>query len=262
MKNVLMCKPDYFDVHYSINPWMKDKKVNKNLAVNQWIYYKKILEDMGVSVDLLDPKNNLPDLVFAADQAVTKNKKAILSNFRHKERRNETKIYKKWFEKNDYDLAHLPKNIYFEGGGESIWVGDKLLIGTGFRTSQDACKHVQKLLNSETECLELMNPNFYHLDTCLFVLNPNVCFYYPPAFSKKSTIKLNKIFPEAIEIKKNEAYNFAANNVVIGKNVVMQKGNNNIKTKIENLGYKTYEIDLSEFMKSGGGAHCLVQLLN
>ena len=41
----------------------------------------------------------------------------------------------------------------------------------------------------------------------------------------------------------------------------MQKGNKNFADKLKTLGYKTVEIDVSEFMKSGGGIHCLVQTL-
>lgn len=262
MKTALMCKPDYFEVKYSINPWMKNEIVDKNLAFFQWNNYKNALESSGVRVETINPHESSPDMVFAADQAVTIGGKTLISNFKYKQRREESGNYKKWFVKNNFNLKFLPENVYFEGGGESAWVNNKLLIGTGFRTSLNACEHIQKILDVEVTCLELINPNFYHLDTCLFVLNNETAFYYPNAFSKKANMRLKKLFNNLIKITKTEVFNFAANSVVLNNNVFMQKNNKSMKNKIDNLGYKTHELDFSEFMKSGGGAHCLVQFIN
>lgn len=256
-----MCPPTHFKVNYSINPWMQGEKVNQDVAYSQWLKLKNTLHSLGVEIHEIAQNNELPDMVFAADQAVIRGKRALVSNFHYKERQHESDYYEDWFKNQGYRVKRLPPNMYFEGGGESVWVGEKLLIGTGFRTSSGACSQIAEILDVETHCIELIDPRFYHLDTCLFVLNEKCAFYYESAFSPLAKEKLLKLIPNLIPISKKEAFNFAGNSVVTDHTVIMQPGNHEMKGKVQDLGYRAIDIDISEFMKAGGGAHCLVGVL-
>src|SRR5260221_275504 len=260
IKEVLLCKPSYFEVNYVINPWMKPGTVNKHLAMVQWNKLLKTLIKLKIKVNIIDQKKGFPDMVFAADQAIFKDGIGVLSNFRFNERKGETNYYKKWFKNKKIKLNILPKNVYFEGGGESIWHTDNLLVGTGFRNSKNIKKHLSGIFNKKVYEIELINPYFYHLDTCLFSLNDFI-FYYPPAISEKSKRVLKKLSSKLIPITKKEVFNFAANSLSIGNFVITQKGNPKLIQKIKNLGFKPIELDLGEFMKAGGGIHCLIQPL-
>ena len=240
---------------------MKVGSIDKTAAIAQWHTLANTLTKLGVKTEVIKPVGGLPDMVFAADQAVIKNKNLVLSNFHYPQRRKEVKKYLPWFEKQSFTIYHLPKSHFFEGGGECVWYGELLFVGTGFRNSPQVCKFLSGFLQVETKCLELINPRFYHLDTCLFPLNNSVAFYYPPAFSLPSRAMLKKIVTNLIPLSDHEANNFAANSLVTDHHVIMQKGNKNFADKLHNFGYKTLEIDVSEFMKSGGGIHCLVQIL-
>jgi N-dimethylarginine dimethylaminohydrolase len=45
---ILMCAPTYFDVFYSINPWMKQgAKVDKALARKQWENVRTAVQKAG-----------------------------------------------------------------------------------------------------------------------------------------------------------------------------------------------------------------------
>jgi N-dimethylarginine dimethylaminohydrolase len=261
IKQVLMCKPDYFSVDYQINPWMQIGSVNKLKAKSQWNILVASLKKQKIRVNIIRQKKGLPDMVFAADQGIIKNKNLVLSNFHYMQRQNETNFYLKWFEKQDFTIHKLPKNYFFEGSGECLWLGEKLLIGTGFRNSPNICKFLSKFLKREAICLELVNPKFYHLDTCVFVLNSDTVFYYPPALSPKSIKTLKSIAKNLIQLQDNEANNFAANSITTDHHVILQRGNSNSANNLSSLGYKTVELDVSEFMKSGGGIHCLIQTL-
>lgn len=263
VKEVLMCKPDHFSVEYQINPWMKIGSVDQLKAKSQWNKLVQSLKKQDIKINVINQKKGLPDMVFAADQAVIKDKNLVVSNFHYKERQNEVSEYLPWFEKQNhsFNIHHMPKNYFFEGSGECIWQGDRLFIGTGFRNSPDVCKFLSRFLGVETVCLELIDPKYYHLDTCFFVLNPETAFYYPPALSKKSIKLIKKLIPNLIPIEIKEAENFAANSLVTDHHVIMQKGNTKFSQAITKLGYKTVELNVSEFMKSGGGIHCLVQTL-
>jgi len=261
IKKVLLCEPSQFSVDYVINPWMRVGSVNKSVAAAQWNNLANTLTKLGIKKEIIKPVKGLPDMVFAADQAVIKNNNLVLSNFHYPQRRSEVKKYLPWFEKQKFKIHKLPKKHFFEGSGDCVWYKDLLFTGTGFRNSPKICKFLSKYLRVETKCLELINPKFYHLDTCLFPLNDTVAFYYPPAFSQKSQKILKTLVKNLISLTDKEANNFAANSLVTDHHVIMQKGNKNFADKLKTLGYKTVEIDVSEFMKSGGGIHCLVQPL-
>ncbi|MBI2103411.1 hypothetical protein HYT59_00235 [Candidatus Woesebacteria bacterium] len=240
---------------------MKVGSVDRSKAQKQWRSLVKALRSAGIKVNAIKQKKGLPDMVFAADQGFVNKKDVVLSNFRYRQRQGETKYYQDWFEAKGFTIKTLPKNYFFEGSGECVRAGKTFLVGTGFRNSPGVCKFLSKFLDVEAVCLELVSPKFYHLDTCLFALNDFVAFYYPFAFSPASRKILKSMFKQLIPLKRNEAESFAANSLVTDHHVVTQSGNSHFKKQVESFGYKVLEADVSEFLKSGGGIHCLVQTL-
>jgi N-dimethylarginine dimethylaminohydrolase len=258
LKKVLMCKPTHFRVDYQINPWMKPGSVNTDLALQQWENLVSKYQENGIKVNILEQNYDQPDMVFAADQGlVISDKKILLSNFKYKERQGEVKHYLKWFINYGLEPEFLPTSLSFEGGGEIIPWNGKFFIGEGFRNSSETYQIINQKYGLEFISLELINTHFYHLDTCFFVLNSLTAFYYPPAFSQKSINLLKTLFPNLLEFTKNDALNFAANSVINGSTVFLQVENHDFKKEIQKMGYQTIEINVSEFMKSGGGIHCL-----
>ena len=69
--HILMCPPEFYGVQYEINPWMRrERAVDQALAVRQWSDLRKILQDLGATISLLEPVKDLPDLVFTANAAL------------------------------------------------------------------------------------------------------------------------------------------------------------------------------------------------
>jgi N-dimethylarginine dimethylaminohydrolase len=255
-----MCTPNHFQVEYQINPWMKPGSVDTQKALSQWQDLVEKYKQNGIEVEILDQKKGLADMVFAADQGliVSRERKILLlSNFKYTQRQGESLEYKRWFIEQGYRVDTLPKQLTFEGGGECIPWNGKSFIGEGFRNNEDTYKYIENKYKIEFIPLKLINEKFYHLDTCFFVLNQTTAFYYPPALAKESIEKLQKLFPNLIEFTTQEIEAFAANSVVNEKTVFMQAGSQTFKDKIEFLGYTVIEVDISEFIKSGGGVHCL-----
>lgn len=258
---VLLCRPNYFDVSYVINPWMKPGRVDTHKAKKQWNGLVKKLKELGIGVNIIEGEKGLPDMVFATDQAVIKGNTAVLSNFKYKERRGETIFYKKWLKEHGFNIINLPKDLYFEGGGDSVWSSEDLFVGVGFRNSKGVNRYLENILNTRVIEIHLVDPFFYHTDTCFFPLDSETLFYYPPAISEKSKNLLKKIFKKNIAVTKKEAFNFALNSLIFGKDVITQKGNKKFVFELKKLGYKSHEIDLTEFAKAGGGIHCSVLTL-
>lgn len=257
-----MCRPDYFSVSYSINPWMDKTTVNLSRAQKEWLQLIRIYQGLGIKVETIQPIRGLPDMVFSADHALVLDSQAMLSNLRFPERQQESKYYVEWFKKQRLDLNFLPQNSFFEGSGEAIVWRGILFIGTGFRTSLDAANQIAQKIDLKVVTLKLVNPYFFHLDLCLFPLNEEVVFYYPQAFDQESITKLKRLVPKLIQFTDKEAYGFSGNSLVTDHHVVLQKDNPTFSKKVTSLGYKTLEIDLSEFKKAGGGVHCLTQVIS
>ena len=261
IKEVLMCNPLYFSVSYSINPWMIPGSANLDRAKKQWGELVKTYKNLGITVKIIDQEPNLPDMVFSTDQGIIWNKEFFVSNFCHEQRRGERKPYLNWFESNGYKIRNIPNEVCFEGNGECVFFNGNLFVGVGFRANAKSCKYLHKALKIDVYPLELINPYFYHLDTALLVLDDKTAFYYQQAFSKKSQKLLQKKIPNLIPFSDEEVYKFAANSVVTDHTVIVQKDILSFNKTLRKLGYNAVSIDLSEFIKSGGAAHCLTQIL-
>ena len=64
-------------------------------------------------------------------------------------------------------------------------------------------------------------------------------------------------FQKFYQIIVDEDESYAANSLWINGNVLVPKGFLKTKQKIEAAGYKTIEVDVSEFRKLDGGLSCL-----
>jgi len=268
IKRVLMCEPLFYEVSYRINPWMKLGSVDKKEAGKQWEKLKNVYEKLGIKVEVIPQKEGLPDMVFSADQGIVLGNEVLLSNFRYPQRRKESYYYRQWFEKEKFIVKTMPKRIWFEGGGDSLWLGGRLLVGVGFRTQFESIKEINKFVSNKRKenpiviPLFLTDPFLFHLDACLLILNEQSAFYYPKGFSEKSKKILKKLVPNLIPLAKEEAYNFAANSFVINHYLICQKGSSQMRKEAEHLGFQVIELDMGEFMKAGGGIHCLTGELN
>lgn len=259
---VLMCRPSHYSVEYVINPWMKPGTVDPKKALEQWESIVKAYEHAGILVQVIDQVKGLPDMVFATDQGIVQGREVVLSNFRCKERQGESEHYEKWFKDSGYIIKKIRQGEFFEGGGEVLAWRNIFFMGTGFRSIPESVAPLSTRLGKKIIPLHLINPLFYHLDTCLFPLNDETIFYYPEALSEESITILKNTVPNYFELTHDEAFNFCTNSVVSGRNVFVQKGSKTFNKKLETIGYKVVELDVSEFIKAGGGIHCLTNILN
>jgi N-dimethylarginine dimethylaminohydrolase len=257
MNKVLLCKPTHYDVTYEINPWMRPGTVNKVLAFKQWEELLKAYRDIGVEVITVEQNSKCPDMVFATDQAAVNNGVALMANFKYPERKLETNFYAEYLKDLGYEIRYMPKEVYFEGGDILRKDKDTYLLGHGFRTDRRAGRHISEILKCNVIPLKLTEEYFYHLDTCLFVLNSDTVFYYPEAFSEESKEAIENNFSECVTISRKQASTFCFNSIILNNKVICQKGAEQFAKKINDKEKEFMIIDVSEFNKSGGGIHCL-----
>lgn len=116
-----------------------------------------------------------------------------------------------------------------------------------------------KLGNFEVVICELILPNFYHLDTCFAPVDEKTALWYPPAFSDNTQKEILRRLPQSIAVSEKEANAFVCNAITIRKNVISPIGvADETKKTLKERGFKVTEVDMSEFMKSGGACQCLV----
>ena len=167
MRELLLCPPDYYGIEYEINPWMsRARAAESELATSQWEGLRQTLASLDSKIELVPPQPKLPDMVFTANAGLTVGKKFIPSNFRYPERAGEAPYFRRWMEEHGYETVWLPDNLYFEGEGDALFSDDTLFCGYKFRSDIQSHRAVGELLRCRVISVELVDPRFYHLDTC------------------------------------------------------------------------------------------------
>lgn len=257
MKRLLMCRPTFFNVNYDINPWMthQENKVDQQLAMSQWQALFDALSQVA-QVTTIDPNSEYPDMVFTANAGTIVNNTAILSKFRYKERSGEEPLFQQWFEDHGYTVEQ-PEYDYEGEGDHLVDSENRHWVGWGYRTGYLAPAEISKMISADVNVLWLANEHWYHLDTCFCPLPGGELLWYPKAFLPKSQEIISNSFAITVEASKEAALDFCCNAVAIGKDIFMPR-NAEIAHALLHLGYTTHEFDLSEFIKAGGAAKCLV----
>ncbi|WP_295826517.1 dimethylargininase [uncultured Microbacterium sp.] len=263
-RRYLMCRPEHFTVSYSINPWMEPSRpTDTNLAVQQWQALYDTYVSLGHEIELIDPLEGLPDMVYTANGGFVIDGIAYGPKFRFRERAAEAPAFIDWFAANGFEVAE-PVEVN-EGEGDFLLVGDTILAGTGFRSTGDSHREVGEVFSREVVSLTLTDPRFYHLDTAISVLDPvqgpggvekaNIA-YLPTAFDEKSQAILRERYPEAIRVADADGAVFGLNSASDGKNVIISPRAVGFEAQLRERGYTPVMVDLSELLLGGGGIKC------
>ncbi len=260
-RHYLMCPPTYFEVTYAINPWMNpDVPVDHELAGIQWEVLRNTYLSLGHTVDLIDPEPDLPDMVFAANGGLVVGGRAYSAKFRYEQRQAESQAYRNWLKRREINsFEPIQTN---EGEGDFLTLGSMIFAGSGFRTSIAAHVEAAEAIDRPIVSLELVDPRFYHLDTCLAVLDdgngsaPADIAYFPGAFSAHSQRTLRDLFPSALIVGEADAIELGLNAVSDGYNVVMPVAAVGMIDQLRDRGYNPVTVNLGELLKSGGSVKC------
>ena len=260
---ILMCPPDHYGIEYEINPWMnRQVGSDADLAFRQWVALRDEVERLGARVDLIEPVPGLPDLVFTANAGLVYRRTFVSSRFRYGVRQGESPYFESWAESHGFDVVRLPDGYQFEGAGDALFCGETLFAGYRFRSDVRSHHWVADRLGFEVLAMELVDPRFYHLDTCFCPLAEGEAIYYPGAFDDYGRSVLRARIPRLIEVSAEEAVSFSCNAVVVGRSVVLNSGAPKLAASLGAAAYSVHPVTLTEFIKSGGSAKCLTLRLD
>jgi N-dimethylarginine dimethylaminohydrolase len=255
-RRYLMCPPEHFEVSYAINPWMDPTQpVDRARALRQWCALKATYERLGHVVEVVPAVPGLPDMVFAANGGVVVAGRALGARFTYPQRAGEAPAFLARLRSAGLDLVAEPTHVN-EGEGHFVVVGDRVLAGTGYRTDLGAHAEAQAVLGVELVGLELVDPRYYHLDTCLAALDDTNVAYYPPAFSPASLARLQDLYPDAVLAAQPDAEVLGLNFVSDGRSVVITEGAVGLIAQLATAGYVPVPVDLSELLRAGGSVKC------
>ncbi len=262
MTKLLMCPPSNFAVTYDINPWMSPHIGTATPdAGRQWDRLVETLQCAGnVQIERVEPRPGVPDLVFTANAALVSGSLAVMSSFRHPERRREQGFYRSSLVRHGFATTFL-ESAYFEGAGDALFDRRRplLYMGYGWRSDRVAAAQISETLGVRTVPLLLVDERFYHLDTCFCPLGSGHVLVFMDAFSAHTQKMLRRtVEPEfLIELSLQDALAFACNAVEIEETLVVHDASQRLRDQLHAIGYRVFATDLSEFHKAGGSAKCL-----
>ena len=219
-------------------------------ALEQHSRYVDILKECGLFVTVLDGDNKYPDSTFIEDVALCTSQFATITNpgamTRNGEKHGIRKALQEFY--NNIEEIKYPGTL---DAGDVMMVDNHFYIGISERTNHDGADQLINFLqNKNMTGFKIPMKKMLHLKTGLSYLEQNNLlisgeFVYNPEFEKYSRIVVG------------EKEQYAANSLWINGKVLVPRGYHETKNKIENAGYTTIEIDVSEFQKLDGGLSCL-----
>lgn len=219
-------------------------------ALEQHQHYVNALKKCGLDVIILEADENFPDSTFIEDTALLTPHCAVIMRPGAQSRRGEitavAELLKDHFE--NIEAISSPGTVE---AGDIMMVGKHFYIGLSERTNEAGADQLIEILLRYGMTGSKVNLNkILHLKTGLSYLENNTLVISHEFLNHDEFKKFTQI-----EIKQKEAY--AANCIWVNDTVIIPEGFPKSKSAIEAYGFKTIEVDVSEFQKLDGGLSCL-----
>ena len=225
-------------------------KPDFQLALKQHREYFEALKECGLEVTVLDADEDYPDSTFVEDTALLTPNVAIITNPGADSRREEINEMSKVIESLFSNVEYIKDSGRLEAG-DVMMVGNHFYIGLSERTNQEGANQLISILERYSHTgSKVALDNFLHLKSGVSYLENNNLLITRDFTGRLEFNKFNQIV-----VDDDEGY--AANSLWINDKVLVPKGFPKTKAKIEKGGYKTIEVDVSEFRKLDGGLSCL-----
>jgi dimethylargininase len=222
-------------------------------ALEQHDAYCKVLESCGVEIVSLPPDEARPDSTFVEDTAILTPRGAVITRPGAESRRGEIEAIQPVL-RDHYKEVHFIREPGTVDGGDICEVGEHFFIGISERTNSAGAEQLARVLESWGYSWSLIDirgtSNILHLKSGLAFLGGNRLFLIDELREFEEFSGYDVVFV-------NKAEEYAANCLGINGKVLIASGFGETKNKLEQLGYQTIALDMSEFQKMDGGLSCL-----
>jgi dimethylargininase len=224
-----------------------------SLTLEQFNKYCFALSECGLEIVTLPADDRYPDSTFVEDTAVITDRCVILTRPGAMVRRGEVALIAPAIS----ELRSEIRQIEFPGtldGGDICQAGAHFFIGLSERTNQDGAKQLSTHLAEfgyTSSVVDIRNNDeLLHLKSGLTYLGDGrmvIC----------ECLKGSESFKEFELIQASQSEGYPCNCLVINGRVLLAAGFPGFKQKLDQLGYVTMELEVSEFRKMDGGLSCL-----
>ena len=221
------------------------------LACQQHEGYIQALKQCGLEVTVLPALDDFPDACFVEDVALLTAKGAVLTRPGAASRQGEVEYISKTvqqFYPDNYRTIESPGSLE---AGDVLQVDGHFYIGLSARTNAEGARQLSQILQDwGYTASSVPLREFLHLKTGVSYLGQDCLvlaaeLIHAPQFAEYRHIILP---PEE---------DYAANCLAINGTVIIPEGFNTAQKRIEQAGFVTLPIPMSEFRKLDGGLSCL-----
>lgn len=262
-RRILMCEPAGYGVHHILNEWMAwDERVDVARAIDQWLALHDAIVAAGASVELMPHRGRSGAMTFTRDTAVvTASGEATLLRNHGRRGDLEPAHVRTWLAEHGFVVDEASGRI---DGGNVVPTTDGWLLGVPPLTSPETVRpfaqHLRQRTGAPVHGVPIGQARFGHLDTALSDLAGRAWLVYPDAFRQPDlrSPTWEPILRERpiVAVTQAEAEALACNVLVVGECVIGGL-TPRLCREIDGHGLHAVPVDLDEFRKAGGGAHCL-----
>ena len=277
--------------------WGRRRSVDRALAQQQWARLKDVLTDLGVRVLVVPPDAAQPGLVYPANAGfltdVDAEKPLVEKTFHLANllptRAGEKVHYRRVLEAAGFRCAEIDADYRMEGEADFFPVGGGYLLTHGrierqrfvpawgwppwrrvygFRTDARVEPLLAKIVRPRPVLrIELVKEAHYHGDTALCAFGPGRqhLLAWRPALAPGAWERLESAFPGALlALSDVDAARYAANSFTLtqdgASHLVMPGGvSERLQAEVRERGVNPVVVDVSEFLKKGGGSvKCMI----
>lgn len=219
-------------------------------ALDQHANYVEALKSCGLQVRVLEADPAYPDSVFVEDVALCTSDFAVCTNpgapSRNGEKEGMMPILQSSFPR--IESIEAPGTL---DAGDVMMAGRHFYIGISDRSNQEGAEQLIGILEKYDRSAEKVPLHeMLHLKSGVSYLEQNTLLVTGELTGHPSFRKFRRI-----EVEPEEAY--AANSLWINRRVLVPVGFPHTRKLIEQAGYETLLVDVSEFQKLDGGLSCL-----
>ena len=245
--NIIIRKPNK-----SIKNALSSQNINPDfdIVMDEHKTYLKVLKELNLNINLLEPLEDFPDSIFVEDPALIYKKVCIILNPYDQSRNGEKKIISKEISKLFDDIFFI-ENGYIEGG-DILNINDHFIIGLSNRTNKLGAKNLSIILNSLGATVTICETpkNILHFKSECSLIDDDVIL----ASKKMAKLDYLKSNYKLIEVPIGEEG--AANSLRINEKLLVP---DNFKKTFEILSknFDIIKIKVSEISKVDAGLSCM-----
>ncbi|MDX9725209.1 MAG: hypothetical protein RBT38_02395 [Bacteroidales bacterium] len=220
------------------------------ISISQHSEYTKALVSCGLSAEILKPDEEFPDSTFIEDVALCTPACAIITSPGAPSRRDETRGMRKILAGYYAKIEEIVPPATLEAG-DVMMADGHFFIGLSGRTNASGARQLTAILRKygfTASCVPI--ESLLHLKSGASYLGNGNMLVTSELTKRDEFEGYNRI-----SVPKKE--NYAANSLWLNGRVLVPEGFPETRDLIENAGYPTITVDVSEFRKVDGGLSCL-----